>query len=85
MVAKNGLGETLALLIFLGFELGNGWARQGVQGHLDVFVVANLVKFDMGHFFVINNCGVMCRHVTGQFGEVRGHGYKYIMLLCLFV
>lgn len=84
-MSKNGLGERLALIIFLGFELSNGWTRQSVKGHFIVVGVANLLKLDMRHFLVINICGVVCRHVTGQFGEVRGHGYKYNVLLCLFV
>jgi len=62
----------------IGFRLSEfcSWgSRYSVQRHGLVLVVADLLKVHMRDLLGVEVCveRIVSRHVTGQFGEVRGH------------
>ena len=74
VVDEGGLGVGLALLGLLGVEVsGVGGLGHGVERHLNVLPVADLLQLNVGHFLVAHYGGVVGDDVSGEFGEIRSH------------
>jgi hypothetical protein len=59
--------------LFSAESLGVGGLGDGVERHLDVLPVADLVKFDVGDFLVADYGGVVSDNVARKFREVGSH------------
>ena len=73
MVDVLSLGERLAGLSLLVAEISRWWLGDSVEGDFNVVAVSVLVKFDVTHFLVRDDGGVVGGHVAGKFGEVGCH------------
>ena len=74
VVDEGGLGVGLALLGLLSIEVvGVRGLGHGVERHLDVLPVADLLQLNVGHFLVAHYGGVVGDDVSGEFGEIRSH------------
>jgi len=74
VVDEGGLGVGLGGFgLFRAESLGVGGLGHGVERHLDVLPVADLVKFNVGDFLVADYGGIVSDYVARKLGEVGSH------------
>lgn len=73
------LGKRLAGLSLFVAEVSCWWLGDSVERDFDVVAVSVLIKFDVTHFLVRNDCGVVGGHVAGKFGEVGCHSFWFVI------
>lgn len=80
MVGVLHVTQTFTWIGLLWQEVFVKLSRQSVKWYNHVPSISNLLKLDVGYFFVVNHSWVMSRNITWEFWEVRRHFY----LICKF-
>jgi hypothetical protein len=70
MVWELSLRDRFAGLCLFRAEICNGRTRDSIERNLNIFAVPDSFECDMRYFFVRNDCGIVCRDVAREFGEV---------------